>query len=78
MSVSACNVEREAIAIKAEQHTDIQIKVEEIPEPISFPEIKDEPDEVSYVSVCHWYIKIVILLNGLLMCVPTSVFSWVM
>jgi hypothetical protein len=35
--------------------SDQQIKVEEIPEPILFPEIKPEPDEVSYVSVCRQY-----------------------
>jgi proline racemase len=29
----------------------ISIKVEEVPEPISFPVIKVEPDEVSYLSV---------------------------
>jgi hypothetical protein len=52
MSVLPCNDECEVICIKAEQHTDIEIKEEEIPEPISFPEIKDEPDDVSYMSVC--------------------------
>jgi hypothetical protein len=31
----------------------MEIKVEEIPEPLSFPEIKAESDEVSYMSVCH-------------------------
>jgi len=35
--------------------SDQQIKVGEIPEPISFPEIKAEPDEMSYMSVCHQY-----------------------
>jgi hypothetical protein len=39
------------MSIKTEQDTDIEIKVEENPEPISFPEIKVEPDEVSYISV---------------------------
>ena len=38
--------------IKVEEDTDVTIKVEEIPEPISFPAIKAEPDEVSYLSVC--------------------------
>jgi hypothetical protein len=33
----------------------MEIKVEEFPEPLSFPEIKAEPDEVSYVFVCHQY-----------------------
>jgi hypothetical protein len=30
----------------------ISIKQEEIPEDINFPDIKSEPDEVSYVCVC--------------------------
>ena len=34
---------------------DRQIKLEMIPELISLPEIKAEPDVVSYVSVCHRY-----------------------
>jgi hypothetical protein len=33
-------------------HEAISIKVEETAEPISFPEIKVEPEEVSYLSVC--------------------------
>jgi hypothetical protein len=65
MSVLPCNDECEVTSINTEQDTDIHIKVEEIPEPILFPEIKDEPDEVSYMSECHQYIKMVILLNGL-------------
>jgi hypothetical protein len=47
MSVLPCNDECEDTSINTQQDTDIQIKVEEIPEPISFPEIKNEPDEVS-------------------------------
>jgi hypothetical protein len=79
MCVSPSNGASEMISIKAEQDTDIQIKVEEIPEPISFPEIKAEPDEVSYVSVCHQNIKIVRWFSGLCNCgLPTSVCSWVM
>ena len=31
---------------------DIGIKQEEIPEDITFPDIKSEPDEVSYVCLC--------------------------
>ena len=38
------------IAIKEE--ADICIKEEEIPEDINFPDIKSEPDEVSYVCIC--------------------------
>jgi hypothetical protein len=53
------------ISIKTEEGTDIEIKVEEIPEPISFPEIKAEPDEVSYVSVCHQYTIMTRLFSGL-------------
>jgi hypothetical protein len=37
-------------AINREQ--DIGIKPEETPEHITFPDIKSEPDEVSYVSIC--------------------------
>jgi hypothetical protein len=55
--VSPCNDACEVISIQAEQVTDTEVKVEEIPEPISFPEIKAEPNEVSYVSVCHQYTK---------------------
>jgi hypothetical protein len=53
MCVSPCNDAHEVTSIKCEEGTDI--KVEEIPENISFPKIKAEPDEVSYVSVCHQY-----------------------
>ena len=38
------------IAIKEE--VDIGTKQEDIPEDITFPDIKSEPDEVSYVWVC--------------------------
>jgi hypothetical protein len=46
--------------------SDQQIKVEEIPETISFPEIKAEPDEVSNVSVWHQYTIVIRLFSGLL------------
>lgn len=36
----------------SDAHEVIRIKVEEIPEPISFPAIKAEPEEVSYLSLC--------------------------
>jgi hypothetical protein len=55
MGVSPCNDACELASIKTEEGTGIGIKVEEIPEAISFPEIKAEPDEVSYMSVCHQY-----------------------
>ena len=47
MCKSPCNDAYEATSIQAKQGTDIEIKVEEIPESISFPAIKAEPDEVS-------------------------------
>ena len=43
-------VEEHFIAVSKE--APIGIKQEEIPEDISFPDIKAEPDEVSYVCVC--------------------------
>jgi len=43
-------VEEGFLAINEE--APIGIKQEEIPEDISFPDIKAEPDEVSYVCVC--------------------------
>ena len=46
-------VEEHFIAVSKEVPTGI--KQEEIPEDISFPDIKAEPDEVSYVCVCVCY-----------------------
>ena len=43
-------IEESFIAINKE--ADIGIKQEEIPEDITFPEIKAEPNEVSYVCIC--------------------------
>lgn len=40
-----------AISVKVEEDTNVDMK-EEIPEPKTFPTIKDGQDEVSYVSVC--------------------------
>jgi hypothetical protein len=65
MSVLPSNDECEVTSKQAEQDTDVQIKVEEIPKPRSFPEIIVEPDEVSYVCVCHQYIKMARLFIGL-------------
>ena len=62
--VSPCNDACEVISIKAEPGTGIEIKVEEIPEPISFPAIKAEPEEVSYIFVCHHYTKITKVFSG--------------
>jgi hypothetical protein len=66
MCVSPCNDACEVISIKIEEGTDMEIKVEEIPETISFPEIKAEPDEVSNVSLCHLYTIVIRLFSGLL------------
>jgi len=43
-------IEESFIAIKKEE--DIGIKQEEIPEDITFPDIKSEPDEVRYLCIC--------------------------
>jgi hypothetical protein len=50
--------EEDVVAIEASftpinKEARIGIKQEEIPEDISFPDIKTEPDEVSYVCVCY-------------------------
>jgi hypothetical protein len=42
----------EEVFIAVNEEADIGIKQEEIPEDINFPDIKSEPDEVSYVCVC--------------------------
>jgi hypothetical protein len=38
--------------ITINEEVDLGIKQEEIPEDINFPDVKAEPDEVSYVCVC--------------------------
>jgi hypothetical protein len=38
--------------IKMKKDKEIDFKQEEIPEDITFPDIKAEPDEVSYVCIC--------------------------
>jgi hypothetical protein len=38
--------------IAVNEEADVGIKQEEIPEDITFPDIKAEPDEVSYVCIC--------------------------
>jgi hypothetical protein len=50
-SVTSYSDAHEVITIKVEEDTDVCTKVE-IPEPISFPAIKSEQDEVSYMSLC--------------------------
>ena len=45
------NVKEEGF-IAINEEVDISIKKDEIREDITFPDIKSEPDEVSYVCVC--------------------------
>ena len=59
-------IEEHFIAINKE--ADIGIKQEEIPEDITFPDIKAEPDEVSYVCIY-------LLLDTLYQCPEMSLFS---
>ena len=47
-SIDACGV----ISVKREEDSDIDCQAEEIPIAISFPKIKCEQDEVSYVCMC--------------------------
>jgi hypothetical protein len=42
----------EEVSISMNEEVDIGIKQEEIPRDITFPDIKCEPDEVSYVCIC--------------------------
>jgi len=42
----------EEIFVAVHEEVDRAVKQEEIPGDISFPEIKSEPDEVSYVHIC--------------------------
>jgi hypothetical protein len=61
-SDGACNfnnieVEEDVVVIEegfiaVNEEGDIGIKQEEIPQDITFPDIKSEPDEVSYVCIC--------------------------
>jgi hypothetical protein len=70
--VSPCNDVCKVVSIQSEQDTDTVKKVEEIPKPISFAAIKTEPEEVSYMSVCHQYTIIAMLFIGLCyLCLPT-------
>ena len=48
MSIDAYGV----ISVKHEEDSDIDCQEEEMPIAISFPKIKCEQDEVSYISVC--------------------------
>ena len=58
-------IEEGFVAINKE--ADIRIKQEKIPEEINFPDIKSEPDEVSYVYLC-------LLLDKVYHCPALSVF----
>jgi hypothetical protein len=55
------------------EEADISIKQEEIPEDITFPDIKSEPDVVSYVFVCVC-VCVCVLLDTIYQCAATSVF----
>jgi len=57
----------EEIFISVNEEVDIGIKQEEIPGDITFPDIKSEPDEVSYVCICQ-------LLETFYQCPGISVF----
>jgi len=55
--VSNTAVQHDAVVVEegfmaVNEEADIGIKQEEIPEDIFFPDIKTEPNEVSYVCVC--------------------------
>ena len=55
--VSNTAVQQDAVVVEegfmaVNEEADIGIKQEEIPEDIFFPDIKTEPNEVSYVCVC--------------------------
>jgi len=59
-NVSNIEVEEDIVVIDEgfiaiNEEAAVRIKQEEIPEDISFPGIKPEPDEVSYVCVCVCY-----------------------
>ena len=65
-------VEERSIAVNKEVPT--AIKQEEIPEDISFPDIKAEPDEVSYVCVCVSVIRHILPVSRNVIFFVTSVF----
>jgi hypothetical protein len=52
LEVLPCSCSEACITSFDNAHEVISIKVEENPDHISFPEIKAEPEEVSYLSVC--------------------------
>jgi len=55
--VSSIEVEEEIVVIEGgfiavNEEVAVRIKQEEIPGDINFPDVKSEPDEVSYVCIC--------------------------
>ena len=58
----------EEIFVSINEDVDRGIKQEEIPGDITFPDIKSEPDEVSYVCICG------LLLDTFYQCPGISVF----
>jgi hypothetical protein len=68
-SATSCNNADEVMSIKVEDGTDTHSQPKEIPVGITFPAIKAEQDEVSYMSVCplldtfhHYPDKLTVLL----------------
>jgi hypothetical protein len=55
--VSSTEVEENVVVrddlLAINEEVAVRIKQEEMPEDITFPDIKSEPDEVSYVCVCY-------------------------
>ena len=71
--VSITAVQRDVVVIEEgftaiNEEAAVHIKQEQIPQDINFPDIKSEPDEVSYVSIC-------LLLGTFYQCPEMSVFS---
>jgi len=68
----------EVASIKVEQDTEMDIKVEEIAELISFPALKSEQDEVSYMLVCHEYTEFLLCFSLFHVFVTWTVPEWCM
>jgi hypothetical protein len=54
LDILPCSCCETSISSSGDAHGVIRIKVEEVPEPISFPTIKLEPEEVSYCLCDHY------------------------